>query len=140
MRTQLPGIIKVGWLPSIYLTTHIPLKALSEVPIRINTDINWLELDKEGTIEITNTGDPGQPDETATLTFRSPSPLPPPESAFIAVRANGAAYLIGAREKPYPKLETTFTSGMTTGDAAGTEIKIQHRAVKAAVFVGYQSF
>lgn len=74
--------------------------------------------------------------ETAELTFTvRHGDFTPPDTpaAFIVVDITGKAWLIGAREEPYPSVTVQEAFGSPSGDSRAKQVKITYESQNALI-------
>lgn len=135
-KLSIPGIRKVGWLYADSLTAQIEKKATAGLLISVVNEINYIYC-WDIQMEISNDYDNGGRLEEVTLKFSTLDSFPKEINriAWIAIDNNGAVWLIGKKEKPYPICKVTYNSGTAGSKSAVAEVEISLYGRKAAVGV-----
>lgn len=137
LAASLPGVRRISWLPCGQLPSNVMLTAIcGQYTSLFRADIR--EIPFSGTADFKHDRSilNGVRVEKSTLTFRSSMVLPEGERmAFVVELMNGAGLLIGAREPNYPQVESSFTAGSPSGEAAVRTYKVTHYDVKSALTV-----
>ncbi len=119
MKTRLPGILEIAYLPVASLPPYIAYQAEAGVPVGIFAPLTSVVFDKRtATCETETEFDNNATLETATLKFASTDELPTSEPlAFVLTLVTGERWLIGTAEPPHPVIKTERTTGLPDGDA-----------------------
>lgn len=103
MKSNLPGITKVGTLPARSLQPDIMLQAMAGIKVEIFKAPQWLKAVKRAKIQTEEDESEGERLQSAKLTFFSTEHIDAEEpQAFFALTADGRTLLIGTAEPPYP--------------------------------------
>lgn len=134
MKTFLPGLRTVGYLPAEALPTDIPLIARAGLPVPVMTDITWIPIiGNDNTASATSEGRGADSLESADLSFRTDSAIRfPPRAAFVVVAQSGQHYLIGSAEPPYVQVSFKIDFG-SIGAAAGIAYTVSHKAIRTLI-------
>lgn len=110
MIQSLPDIIAVYRVPCSQLIPNITEKYRAHVPVGVYPLPTEIALCGEASCEAEQEYDNGGYWEKTVLQFRTLEVISTtPPQAFIAKDAQGQAYIIGARERPFPIVEVTHT-------------------------------
>lgn len=132
---KMPGIRAVSILPCSMLPADIMLKSMAGIPVTLLTDkqesVPFFGLPVlESSTEYKNGGYV----QATKLTLRSTAQLPRNVPvAFIVDCNDGSRWIIGTRERPYPIINGTATTGEADGDGAVTEYEISLTAAKSLI-------
>ena len=131
---SLPGIKFVGIVKCELLQREIGLKALAGMSVGIFTDVVAVNFVGVPTVECQSDYDNNGRIEQVTLRFLTTNALPSLRKvAFIVTDCNGASYVIGQREPPFPIVKLSRTTGSPSGDPSATTVEVTLYAHKALV-------
>ena len=105
MKQPLPGIVSISYLPCANLTPNLMERYLCGLPVSISATKTAIALvgDAECTLdaefECNSYIEECQLEFSTTDDIDNSVPI-----AFVVTDANGASYLIGVKEKPYPQV------------------------------------
>lgn len=129
----LPGIKTIYWVACENLPARIDLSALSGINVALLTELHEITFFGEPECKCVTEKSKNGWSQKATLKFFSCDTLPFYYNiAFVVVDIQGEAYIIGAKERPYPVLTMGKTAGRRS-ERAGTEYEITHNAVRTMV-------
>lgn len=131
---KMPGIIAVKWIRADELSPCILEKFVAGLPVALGALGNELELVNVGSAEglqsVEHNGLVGK----ATLEFKTLDEVPRDEDIVWAAQdADENWWLIGARERPYPIVEVSQSTGTPGGDPAVATVKVTHQAKIALI-------
>ena len=131
---KMPGIIAVKWMHADEVAPHIREKYIAGLPVAIGAVGNMMTLvdvaSAEGLTTVENNGLTAK----ATLEFKTLDDVPTDEDIVWAAQdADESWWLIGARERPYPIVEVSQSTGTPGGDPAVATVKITHTAKIALI-------
>lgn len=130
----LPGITRVAYLPCLALPSHVMYAARAQVPVAVYQKGKPLTLTGSAEAEMTDEPDNNGHLQKAQLTFytsdRLPQSLP---LAFIVTTVQGDSYLIGAKDRPFPAVKVTQTTGTPEGSSAVLKVVVSFTAAKAMI-------
>lgn len=133
---SLPGILKIGFLECSKLSPQLTLKSLSDVPIAVFSEIIYVNFYGEPTCDAVNNNDCNGRVEKSTLKFITTDKIPDNKPlAFVVHCVNGAKYLIGTKEPPYPVVKISTETGKTGGDASAYSVEITYSSIKSLLSV-----
>lgn len=129
---SLPGIQHVWYISRDYLPDDVIYRSvvgmsitLLEQPIRIN-------LKGEAICEVEQSIDNNSYIEKVKLTFLTLDDVPINQyPAFLFQTIDGDIYLLGAKERPYPTVKITRSTGQPDGDASVRKYEVSFTAKKA---------
>ena len=82
----------------------------------------------------TRTNEHGAPNESVEMSFQSLLSLPDDVPlAFVVTDVNNRSFLIGAKEQPWPYVESSQGFGLPDGESSTTTYTITHKAPKALI-------
>ena len=122
---KMPGIIAVKWMYADEVAPHIREKFVAGLPVAIGAVGNMVTMvdvaSAEGLTTVENNGLTAK----ATLEFKTLDDVPTDEAIVWAVQdADENWYLIGAKERPYPVVEVSQSTGKPGGDPAMKTVKV----------------
>lgn len=126
---KMPGIIAVRWIKATELSSHLMEKFVAGLPIAIGTPGTELELvDAASASSLASVENNGLVCK-AELEFKTLDTVPRDEDIVWAAQdADENWWLIGARERPYPIVEVSQSTGTPGGDPAVATVKVTHQA------------
>lgn len=131
---NMPGIIAVKWLRAENIAPHIIEKYIAGVPVAIGALGHALELVDTGKADGLRSYENNGLASRAELEFKTLSPVPTDEDVVWAAQdADEQWWLIGARERNYPVVEVSYSTGTPGGDPAVATVKISHTAKIAII-------
>lgn len=134
MKQSLPGIRRIAYADCSLLPPDITLRALSGVPVGIFTTVTEICLQQKASCETEQQLDNNSMLEKATLVFFSLDVLPTHRHlAFIINTVNGDTFVIGTRERPYPTVKITSSTGTPDGDPSVRKYEVSFTAKKSLV-------
>ena len=134
MKTSLPSIVKIAYLPCSELSPDILLRHKVKLPVAVyagTTPVKFYGTPTcEGVMEYENKGRV----EHTTLNFSTLDELPTAYPiAFVVTTANGRSYLIGAMERPFPVVKIESTTGTPAGESAVSKVTVTFSASKSLI-------
>lgn len=130
---SLPGIQKVWYIPCADLPDDVVYRSVAGIPILLlETPSVSITLKGEAVCEVEKSYDNNSYIEKAKLTFLSLDDAPTyNHPAFVIKTVNGETYLIGSKERPYPTVKITSSTGQPDGDASVRKYEVSFTAKKA---------
>lgn len=124
--TSLPGIVAIGYLDCDKLTPNIAYRCGSQLPVGIFTAVTPICFVGNPTcVASSQYKNNGRSFET-TLKFSSNDNLPLNQHiGFVVKDASGKSYLIGTRERQFPTIKSSKSSGTPSGDPAVVEYEVK---------------
>lgn len=130
----LPGIIAVKYLPCRELTEDVQYKSIAGVPVAVYDKCTAVSLTTKAECEVTEEPDNNFSLQKATLTFYTVDSIPRHEPlAFVVTTVGGETYLIGMKERPYPSIKISQTTGTPDGSAAQRKVEVTFSSAKALI-------
>lgn len=127
---SLPGIAKIGYCLCENIQPNIVLKHSSGIPVGVFTEIVPVRFFGVPTCETSSEYDSNGRKVVYTLKFVTNDNIPLNKHlAFVITDASGASYIIGSRERPYPVVKSSATSGNPSGESNATTYEIKWSSV-----------
>ena len=135
MTTQsLPGITKLGYVPSENLQRQIMQKRLAGLPVGVFTDIIPIDFVGVPTCTTVSDYDNNGRLEKATLKFVTNDNIPIyKDIAFVITDSNNKSWLLGTKEKPRPIIHIEHNTGTPSGDVNAYAFEVSLYAHKALI-------
>lgn len=131
---KMPGIIAVKWMHADELSPHLREKFIAGLSVAIGAVGNRLTLVDTGSTEGLRSEENNGLVGKATLEFKTLDDMPTDEDIVWAAQdADENWWLIGARERPYPIVEVSQSTGTPGGDPAVATVKVTHTAKIALI-------
>jgi len=131
---MMPGIIKVKWIKAEQLAPHIIEKHIAGVPVALGSLGTELTLVDQGKAEGLRAYEQNGLASSASLEFKTLDEVPMDEDiAWAAQDASGQWWLMGTRERNYPIVEVSRSTGTPGGDPAVATVKVTHKAKIALI-------
>jgi hypothetical protein len=129
-----PGIRKIYYVKCEDLPANVMLKSITGMPISVIADKTEIPLYGSPFLSVTGSMTNGKIQEKATLKFATSATLPSSvHIAFLVLCNDGSKLIIGAREKKFPVISYTDTSGKVGGEAKLRSYEITHIAERTAL-------
>ena len=129
---SLPGITLVSYLDDDCLPSDVCYKAVAGIPVSLPEQPISIRIVDTAVCEIEEQTDNNVQMEKVRLTFATLQELPTRQNiAFVVRTVDGKMYVIGAKERPYPTVKVTTTTGQPDGDASVRKYEISYTARKA---------
>ena len=129
---SLPGIQKVWYIPCNRLPDDVVYRAVAGIPISLQETPTIITLNGEAVCEVEQSFDNNSYIEKAKLQFLTLDDVPADQHpTFVIKTANNELYLLGAKERPYPTVKITSSTGQPDGDASVRKYEVSFTAKKA---------
>ena len=129
---SLPGITKVWYIHRDYLPDDVVYRAVAGIPIALQNQPVSITLKGEAVCEVEQSFDNNSYIEKTKLAFLSLDDMPTDQHpAFVIQTVNGDRYVIGAKERPYPTVKITRSTGQPDGDPSVRKYEVSFIAKKA---------
>ena len=129
---SLPGINKVWYLLRDALPDDVVYRAVAGIPISFDDQPTEVNLKGEAVCEVEQSFDNNSYIEKTTLTFLALDDVPTDQHpAFVIQTVNGDRNVIGAKERPYPTVKITRSTGQPDGDPSVRKYEVSFTAKKA---------
>ena len=114
---SLPGITNVWYIPHDVLPDDVVYRAVAGIPISLEVQPVSITMKGEATCEVEQSFDNNSYIEKVKLAFLTLDDVPTVNfPAFVIKTVDGDIYLMGAKERPYPTVKITRSSGALDGD------------------------
>ena len=128
---SLPGITNVWYIQHDDLPDDVVYRAVAGIPIALEAQPVSITMKGEATCEVEQSFDNNSYIEKVKLAFLTLDDVPTVNfPAFVIKTVDGDIYLIGAKERPYPTVKTTRSSGAPDGDPSVKKYEVSFTARK----------
>ena len=128
--TNLPGIVAIGYCLCENIQPNIVLKYSSGIPVGVFTEITPVHFFGQPSYDAVEEYDNNGRKLLCTLKFVSNDNIPLHKHlAFVITDASGTSFIIGSRERPYPVIKSSATSGTPSGESNATTYEIKWSSV-----------
>ena len=129
---SLPGITHVWYILRDYLPDDVIYRAVAGIPIALQNQPISISMKGSAICEVEQSFDNNSYIEKAKLTFLTLDDVPVDQHpAFVIQTVNGDRYVIGAKERPYPTVKITRSTGQPDGDPSVRKYEVSFTAKKA---------
>ena len=129
---SLPGITHVWYILRDYLPDDVVYRAVAGIPISFDGQPTEVNLKGSAICEVEQSFDNNSYIEKTKLAFLSLDDVPVDQHpAFVIQTVNGDRYVIGAKERPYPTVKITRSTGQLDGEPAVRKYEVSFTAKKA---------
>ena len=129
---SLPGIQNVWYIQRDYLPDDVVYRAVAGIPISLEASPISITVKGEAVCEVEQSFDNNSYIEKAKLTFLTLDEVPTVQHpAFVIRTIDDSYYLIGAKERPYPTVKITRSTGQLDGDPSVRKYEVSFNAKKA---------
>jgi len=129
---SLPGITHVWYILRDYLPDDVVFRAVADIPITLQASPINIGLKGEAVCEVEQSFDNNSYIEKSKLTFLTLDEVPTDQHpAFVIETVDGNKYVIGAKERPYPTVKITRSTGQPDGDPSVRKYEVSFTAKKA---------
>ena len=129
---SLPGIQQVWYILRDYLPDDVVYRSVAGIPIALEVEPDVIKMKGEAVCEVEQSYDNNSYIEKAKLTFLTLDDVPTDQHpTFVIKTANDELYLLGAKERPYPTVKITSSTGQPDGDASVRKYEVSFSAKKA---------
>lgn len=134
MKTSLPSITKIAFIPCEDLSPHIGMKHSAKIPVGVFATTTPVTFYGTPSCEaVSDYKNKGRLEKT-TLKFVTTDEIPTNEPvAFVIATATGKSYLIGLQERPFPVVKISQSTGKPSGDPAANEVAVTFSAKKSLI-------
>ena len=138
---SLPGIQQVWYILSDHLPDDVVYRSVAGIPIYLREQPISITMKGEAVCEVERSYDNNSYIEKAKLTFLTLDDVPTDlHPAFIIKTVNDELYLLGAKERPYPTVKITSSTGQPDGDTSVRKYEVSFTAKKALARCKYDTF
>ena len=129
----LNGIQKVWYIQCTNLTDDVVYRSVAGIPVSLlKISTVSINLKGEAVCEVEKSYDNNSYIEKAKLQFLALDDVPTDQHpTFVIKTANNELYLLGAKERPYPTVKITSSTGQPDGDASVRKYEVSFTARKA---------
>ena len=129
---SLPGITNVSYIAYDDLPDDVVYRSVAGIPISLEVVPDEITMKGEAVCEMEQSFDNNSHIEKAKLTFLTLDDVPTyNHPAFVIRTVNGETYLIGSKERPYPTVKITSSTGQPDGDTSVRKFEVSFTAKKA---------
>ena len=129
---SLPGITHVWYILRDYLPDDVIYRAVAGIPIALQNQLISISMKGSAICEVEQSFDNNSYIEKAKLTFLTLDDVPVDQHpAFVIQTVNGDRYVIGAKERPYPTVKITRSTGQPDGDPSVRKYEVSFMTKKA---------
>ena len=129
---SLPGITHVWYIFRDYLPDDVVYRAVAGIPITLSEQPISINLKGSAICEVEQSFDNNSYIEKTKLTFLALDDVSTDQHpAFVIQTVNGDRYVIGAKERPYPTVKITRSTGQPDGDPSVVKYEVSFTAKKA---------
>ena len=129
---SLPGITKVWYILRDYLPDDVVYRAVAGIPVSLQEQPISVTLKGDAICEVDQSFDNNSYIEKTKLTFYTLDAVPTDQHpAFVIQTVDGNIYVIGAKERPYPTVKITRSTGQLDGDPSVRKYEVSFTAKKA---------
>ena len=129
---SLPGIRNVWYISRDYLPDDVVYRSVVGMSITLLEQPISINLKGEAVCEVEQSIDNNSYIEKVKLTFLTLDDVPINQyPAFLFQTIDGDIYIMGAKERPYPTVKITRSTGQPDGDASVRKYEVTFTAKKA---------
>lgn len=129
---SLPGIQHVWYISRDHLPDDVIYRSVVGMSITLLEQAISINLKGEAVCEVEQSIDNNSYIEKVKLTFLTLDDVPINQyQAFLFQTIDGDIYLLGAKERPYPTVKITRSTGQPDGDASVRKYEVTFTAKKA---------
>ena len=134
---SLPGIQYVWYISRDYLPDDVIYRSVVGMSVSLMEQPISINMKGEAVCEVEQSIDNNSYIEKVKLTFLTLDDVPLDQyPAFLFQTIDGDIYLIGAKERPYPTVKITRSTGQPDGDASVRKYEVSFTAKKALARCG----
>ena len=129
---SLPGITKAWYIQRDYLPDDVVYRSVAGIPVTLEEQPISINLKGEAICEVEQSFDNNSYIEKSKLTLYTLDEVPTDQHpAFVIETVDGDKYVIGAKERPYPTVKITRSTGQPDGDPSVRKYEVSFTAKKA---------
>lgn len=129
---SLPGITHVWYILRDYLPDDVVYRAVADIPVTLQASPINISLKGEAVCEVEQSFDNNSYIEKSKLTFLTLDEIPTDQHpTFVIETVDGDKYVIGAKERPYPTVKISRSTGQPDGDPSVRKYEVSFTAKKA---------
>ncbi len=129
---SLPGITHIWYILRDYLPNDVVYRAVAGIPVSLSEQPISITMKGSAICEVEQSFDNNSYIEKAKLTFLTLDDVPIDQHpAFVIETVDGDIYVIGAKERPYPTVKITRSTGQLDGEPSVRKYEVSFTAKKA---------
>ena len=129
---SLPGITHVWYILRDDLPDDVVYRSVAGIPVSLSEQPINISMKGEALCEVEQSFDNNSYIEKVKLTFFSLDDVPTDQHpAFVIQTVDGDIYVIGAKERPYPTVKISRSTGQLDGDPSVRKYEVSFTAKKA---------
>ena len=129
---SLPGINKAWYIQRDYLPDDVVYRSVAGLTVVLQEKPISINLKGEAICEVEQSFDNNSYIEKSKLTLYTLDEVPTGQHpAFVIETVDGDNYVIGAKERPYPTVKITRSTGQPDGDPSVRKCEVSFTAKKA---------
>ena len=129
---SLPGITKAWYIQRNYLPDDVIYRSVAGIPVTLQEQPISINLKGEAICEVEQSFDNNSYIEKSKLTLYTLDEVSTDQHpAFVIETVDGDKYVIGAKERPYPTVKITRSTGQPDGDPSVRKYEVSFTAKKA---------
>ena len=129
---SLPGITHVWYILRDYLPDDVIYRAVAGIPIALQNQPISISMKGSAICEVEQSFDNNSYIEKTKLAFLSLDDVSTDQHpAFVIQTVNGDRYVIGAKERPFPTVKITRSTGQLDGEPSVRKYEVSFTAKKA---------
>ena len=129
---SLPGIQQVWYISRNGLPDDVVYRSVAGIPVSVIEQPISITMKGEAVCEVEQSYDNNSYIEKAKLTFLTLDDVPTDQHpAFVIRTVNDEYYVIGAKERPFPTVKITRSTGQPDGDTSVRKYEVSFTAKKA---------
>jgi len=129
---SLPGIQQVWYISRSGLPDDVVYRSVAGIPVSVIEQPIIIIMKGEAVCEVEQSYDNNSYIEKAKLTFLTLDDVPTDQHpAFVIRTVNDDYYIIGAKERPFPTVKITRSTGQPDSDTSVRKYEVSFTAKKA---------
>lgn len=129
---SLPGIQDVWYIKRDFLPDDVVYRAVAGIPVSLLHAPTTINMKDEAACEVEQSFDNNSYIEKTRLTFLTLDEVPTEQHpAFVIRTISGEDFVIGAKERPYPTVKITRSTGQLDGVPSVRKYEVSFTAKKA---------
>ena len=131
---SLPGIAQIGYCLCENIQPNIVLKHSSGLPVGVFTKIVPIRFFGSPSCETTEEYDNNGRKAVTALSFVTNDNIPTYKHlAYVITDASGTSFIIGSRERPYPVINSSTSSGSPSGESKAISYEVRWTAIASPI-------
>ena len=131
---SLPGVAQIGYCLCENIQPNIVLKHSSGIPVGVFTEITPVRFFGQPSYDAVEEYDNNGRKVLCTLKFVSNDNIPLHKHlAFVITDASGTSFIIGSRERPYPVIKSSTSSGSPSGESKANSYEVRWTAIASPI-------